>query len=170
MRPEKTSIITEIQEKINASPYILLTEYSGLRVGEFSELRTRLAQVNAEYRVIKNTLLRRALKDSKLPELENDLVGQTAVVLGQKDVSAAAKVLKNFKAEFQKPNIKVGILDKSFISNDQILALADLPAREVLLAKLLGLLTTPATQLARVINTPAAQLAQVIKAKSEKGA
>jgi len=170
MRPEKNTIISEIQQKVNASPFVLLTDYTGLRVPEFNELRNRLRGVNAEYRVVKNTLLKRALKDANLPEVDGDLSGQTAVVLGEKDVCAAAKVLKNFNSEFKKPVIKVGILDRAVIGNAQIIALADLPSREVLLAKILGVIAAPASQLARIINTPAAQVAQVLKAKSEKGA
>lgn len=169
MRPEKTSIISEIQSKVNASPFVLLTEYTGMRVDHLSELRKRLRATGAEYRVVKNTLLRRALKDASLPELDG-LNGQTAVVLGEKDVCAAAKVLKSFTAEFTKPTIKGGILDNALLDKNQILALADLPSREVLLAKILGLLQAPASQLVRLINTPASQVAQVIKANSEKAA
>lgn len=169
MRPEKNSIISEIQGKVNASPFVLLTEYGGMRVDHFNELRKRLQGVGSEYRVVKNTLLRRALKDAGLPELNGLLQGQTAVVLGEKDVSAAAKVLKTFSAEFTKPAIKAGILDNAVLQKDEIIALADLPSREVLLGKILGLLQAPASTLARLINTPAAQMAQVIKANSEKG-
>jgi len=169
MRIEKQSIVAEIQKKVNDSPFVLLTDYTGLRVDQFSELRNRLASVNTEYRVVKNTLLRRALIDSKMPDFEGHLTGQTAVVLGQKDICAAAKILKSFSAEFTRPKIKVGILDKALISNEQIMALADLPPREVLLGKILGLLSAPASQLVRLLNTPASQLAQVIKAKSEVG-
>jgi large subunit ribosomal protein L10 len=167
MRPEKTSIIDEIKGKVNASPFVLLTEYGGMRVDHFNELRKRLRATGAEYRVVKNNLLRRALKDAGLPELA-DLNGQTAVVLGEKDVCAAAKVLKTFTAEFTKPNIKSGILDNALLGKEQILALADLPPKEVLQAKLLGLLQAPASALARLLNTPASQLAQVLKANSEK--
>jgi large subunit ribosomal protein L10 len=91
------------------------------------------------------------------------------VVLGDSDVSAAAKVLKSFTAEFSKPKIKIGILDKAVLEVDQIMALADLPSKEVLQAKLLGLLLAPASTLVRLINTPASQVAQVLKAYSEKG-
>ncbi|PAW79275.1 MAG: 50S ribosomal protein L10 [Verrucomicrobia bacterium Tous-C9LFEB] len=167
MRPEKNSIITEIQSKVNASPFVLLTEYAGMRVDHLSELRKRLHGVGAEYRVVKNTLLRRALKDANLPEL-GGLQGQTAVVLGEKDVCAAAKVLKSFTAEFTKPVIKGGILDNALLDKAQILALADLPSREVLLAKILGTLLAPASQLVRLLNTPASQVAQVLKANAEK--
>ena len=84
-------------------------------------------------------------------------------------ISAVAKILKNFTAEFQKPKIKVGILDKAVLEVPEIMALADLPSKEVLQSKLLGLLQAPASTLVRLINTPASQVAQVLKAYSEKG-
>jgi large subunit ribosomal protein L10 len=168
MRIEKNSIVSEIQGKVDKSPFVLLTDYSGMRVDHFNELRNRLSAQKSEYRVVKNTLLKRALHELKLPEFDNDLSGQTAVVLGEKDISVVAKVLKTFAAEFSKPAIKLGILDKALITREQILELADLPSREVVLGRLLALINTPATQLARILNTPAAQIAQVIRAHSEK--
>ena len=169
MRPEKNLIISEIKSRVDKTPYVLLTDYTGMQVPQFNELRNRLSGANAELRVVKNTLLRRALKDSNLPDLESYLHGQSAVVMGETDVSAAAKILKNFAAEFQKPKLKVGILDKAVLDVPSILALADLPSKEVLQAKLLGLLLAPASTLVRLINTPASQVAQVLKAHSEKG-
>ena len=169
MRPEKNLIISEIKSRVDRTPYVLLTDYTGMQVGQFNELRNRLSGANAEYRVVKNTLLRRALADSNLPDLESFLHGQSAVVLGESDVSAAAKVLKSFAAEFQKPKLKIGILDKAVMNVEQILALADLPTKDVLQAKLLGLLLAPGSTLVRLINTPASQVAQVLKAYSEKG-
>jgi large subunit ribosomal protein L10 len=77
--------------------------------------------------------------------------------------------LKNFAAEFKKPQLKIGILDKTVVNVEQIMALADLPSKDVLQAKLLGLLLAPASTLVRLINTPASQVAQVLKAYSEKG-
>ena len=169
MRPEKNLIIDEIKLRVDKTPYVLLTDYTGMQVPQFNELRNRLSGAKAELRVVKNTLLRRALKDSNLPDLESYLHGQSAVVMGDEDVSAAAKVLKNFAAEFQKPKIKVGILDKAVLEPADIMALADLPSKEVLQAKLLGLLLAPASTLVRLINTPASQVAQVLKAYSDKG-
>jgi large subunit ribosomal protein L10 len=168
MRIEKGAIVDEIRKRVDASPFVLVTDYTGLKVDQFSELRNRLAGVGAEYRVVKNTLLRRALQEVKLPAIDTELTGQTAVVLGEKDVCSAAKVLKSFAAEFTKPTIKAGILDAAVLSKQEILDLAELPSRDVLLAKLLGLLSAPAGQLVRLLNTPASQLAQVLKAKSEK--
>ncbi|MCE0484938.1 MAG: 50S ribosomal protein L10 [Methylacidiphilales bacterium] len=169
MRPEKNTIISEIKTRVDKTPFVLLTDYTGMQVPQFNELRNRLGEAKAEFRVVKNTLLRRALKDSNLPDLESYLQGQSAVVLGDTDISAAAKVLKNFTAEFQKPKLKVGILDRAVLDAPQIMALADLPSKPVLQAKLLGLLLAPASTLVRLINTPASQVAQVLKAHSEKG-
>ena len=169
MRPEKNLIIDEIKARVDRTPYVLLTDYTGMPVEQFNELRNRLGRAHAEFRVVKNTLLRRALQNSNLPDLETYLHGQSAVVLGDNDVSAAAKVLKNFTSEFKKPKLKIGILDKSLLDVEQIMALADLPSKEVLQAKLLALLLAPASQLVRLINTPASQVAQVLKAYSEKG-
>ncbi len=169
MRPEKNLIISEIKSRVDKTPYVLITDYTGMQVPQFNELRNRLSGAKAELRVVKNTLLRRALKDSDLPDLETYLHGQSAVVMGDSDVSAAAKIIKNFTAEFKKPQLKVGILDKSVLDVAQIMALADLPSKEVLQGKLLGLLLAPASTLVRLINTPASQVAQVLKAYSEKG-
>ncbi len=169
MRPEKNLIINEIKSRVDKTPYVLLTDYTGMQVPQFNELRNRLSGANAELRVVKNTLLRRALKDSNLPDLESYLHGQSAVVMGEADISAAAKILKNFTAEFQKPKLKIGILDKAVLEVSEIMALADLPSKDVLQAKLLGLLLAPASTLVRLINTPASQVAQVLKAYSDKG-
>ena len=167
MRTEKQFIVDEIRTRINASPFVLVTDYTGLKVSQFTELRTRLRAANAECRVVKNTFLARVLKESGV-DLHETLKGQTAVITGEKDVCAAAKILKNYIAEFKLPLLKGGILDKAILNKDQVMALADLPPKEVLQAKLLGLLQTPASQLARILNTPAAQIAQVLKAHAEK--
>ena len=115
MRPEKNLIIDEIKTRVDRAPYVLLTDYTGMQVPQFNELRNRLSGANAEFRVVKNNLLRRALQGSNLPDLESYLHGQSAVVLGDTDVSAAAKVLKTFAAEFKKPVLKIGILDRAVL-------------------------------------------------------
>src|SRR5271163_4528262 len=137
MRPEKVTIVQDLLTKLNASPFLFIADYTGLRVDQFSELRVRLAGAGARCHVVKNTFLRRAAKDAGLPEL-GDLKGQTAIIVGDKDVAAAAKIVKTFVAEFQKPVMKIGVIDKAVVSSEQIKAIADLPSREVLLATLLG--------------------------------
>ena len=167
MRPEKSIIVEDLQAKLNASPFVFVTDYTGLRVEPFSALRGRLAEVGAECKVVKNTFLRRAMADAGLPDISADLKGQTAIVMGEKDVAAAAKVLKTFVNEQKKPEIKLGVIDNAVVNADQINAIADLPAREVLLAQLLGVLLAPASKLVRTLNEPAASLARVLKAKAE---
>ncbi|PTY02623.1 50S ribosomal protein L10 [Verrucomicrobia bacterium LW23] len=167
MRPEKNTIVDELKVKVTNSPFVLITDYTGLRVPGFNTLRDRLSEVKAEYRVVKNTLLRRAIIASGLPDAEEYLKGQTAVVIGDKDVAAAAKVLKTFAKEFQKPVIKGGVVGKDLLPADSILEIAELPSIEVVRGKLLGLINTPASQLVRLLNTPASQLARVIQAKAD---
>lgn len=166
MRPEKATIVEDIEAKLNHSPFLLVADYTGLKVDQFSELRNRLAGAGAECKVVKNTFLRRAAKQAGLPDM-GELKGQTAIIIGEKDVAAAAKILKSFTAEFQKPVVKVGVVDRLVVSSDQIKSIAELPSREVLLSKLLGTLQSPASTLVRLLNEPASALARVLKAKSE---
>ena len=168
MRPEKASIVEDLQTKLNQSPFLFVADYTGLKVDQFGELRNRLHGVGARCHVVKNTFLRRAAKEAGLPEM-GELKGQTAIIVGDKDVAAAAKVLKVFVAEFKKPVMRVGVIDRAVVSTEQIAAIAELPAREVLLAQLLGVLQSPAAKLVRLLNEPASALARVLKAHSEKG-
>lgn len=170
MRPEKATIVADVQAKLQNSPFLLIADYAGMQVKHFEELRTRLAAVGAECHVVKNSFIKRAIKELGLPELNGTLSGQTAMVTGEQDICAAAKVLKTFVAEFEKPPVKAGILDNAVLSAEQIKVLADLPSREALQAKLLGLLLAPATQLVRVLNEPGSSLARVLKAKAEAAA
>ena len=117
---------------------------------------------------MKNTVFTVAAKEAGIGELDGSLAGQLAVVTGKKDISAAAKALKNFASEFDKLKLKFGYLNNQRLEVVSIIALADLPSLDVLRAKLLGLFNAPATKLATLINTPATMLAQVIKAKAEK--
>jgi large subunit ribosomal protein L10 len=168
MRAEKQILTKEYVTRLNGSPYFIVVDYRGLKVTHLTELRKRLAQAGAEIHVVKNSIFQIAAKEAGVGELNGSLAGQIAVVTGQKDISAAAKALKNFSAEFDKPKFKFGYLNNQRLEVEAIKALADLPSLDVLRAKLLGLLNAPATKLVTLINTPATQLARVIKSKSEK--
>ena len=169
MRSEKQNISQEYVARLNASPFFIVVEYTGLKVGPITELRKRLVRAGAEMHVVKNSLFRLAAKEAGLGELNGALAGQLAVVTGQKDVSAAAKTVKTFQKEFEKPKIRFGYLNNQRLEAKDILSIADLPSLEVIRAKLVGLINTPATRLAQIIQTPAIQLARVLKAKAEKG-
>ena len=169
MHPDKATIVDHLQVRLNDASFMFVTDYTGLKVGQFSELRNRLWNAGATCSVVKNTFLRRAAASAGLPEL-GELKGQSAIIVGNRDVAAAAKVLKTFSAEFKKPSLKIGIVDKAVVSAEQIGAIADLPSRDVLLATLLGVLNAPASKLVRVLNEPASSLARLLKAKAEKDA
>jgi len=168
MRPEKADIVSDIAEKLNKSPFMLVADYQRMKVDQFSELRNRLAPAGAEVRVVKNSFLKRAMSSSGMPDVGDQLTGQTAIVLGQNDVAPVAKILKTFAAEFKIAALKIGVVDKAILSTKDVEALAELPSREVLLSQLLGLLLMPMTQLVRVLNEPASSLARLLNAKAQK--
>src|SRR5208282_1051671 len=159
MRVDKQHISNEYLIRLNASPYFIVVDYRGLKVGPLTELRKRLNKAGAELHVVKNSLFRLAVKESGVADLGATLTGQLAVVTGQRDVSSAAKVVKTFGAEFDKPKIRFGYLKNQRLESADIAALADLPSIEVLRSRLMGVVMAPATKLATVINTPATQLA-----------
>jgi large subunit ribosomal protein L10 len=168
MRAEKQILTREYLSRLNASPFFLVVNYQGLKVGPLTELRKRLNKTGAELHIVKNSIFRLAAKEAGLGDLGVALIGQLGVVTGQKDISAAAKVVKTFAAEFEKPKIKFGFLNSQRLEDREILALADLPSLEVLRGQLLGVFQAPATKLVRLLNTPASQLARVLQAKAEK--
>ena len=147
---------------------MLVTDYQQMNVGDFSELRNRLAQAGAEVHVVKNSFLKRAMADAGFPAVDEKLGGQTAVVTGEKDVAPVAKIMKSFAREFKKAALKIGLINRAIVSTAELETLADLPAREVMQAQLLGLLMSPATKLVRLLNEPASSLARLLKAKSQK--
>lgn len=170
MRAEKQFITTEYVARLNASPFFLVVDYTGLTVGQFTELRKRLRSGGSEVHVVKNSIFRVAAKEAGIADLTGSLAGQLAVVTGQRDVSVAAKVVKTFASEFEKPKVKFGYLKDKRMEAAELAQLADLPSIEVLRGKLLGVLQAPATKLAVLLNTPASQLARVLQARVEKGA
>jgi large subunit ribosomal protein L10 len=170
MRAEKQNLTKEYLIRLNASPFFIVVNYQGLKVGPITDLRKRLGKAGAEMHVVKNSIFRLAAKEAGVVDLNGSLAGQLAVITGKRDVSVAAKVVKTFNAEFDKLKIKFGYLNNNRLESSELIALADLPSLEVLRAKLLGLLQAPATKLAVLLNTPAAQLARVLQARADKGA
>lgn len=170
MRAEKQLIVEEVKGQVTASPYVLLTDYTGLTVAQFAELRKRLRSVHAECHVVKNTILRLATKAAGLPSPDGSLTGMTAMVIGRdkSDVSAAAKVIKQFAKEFEKSKFKLGLMGRQLLSADEVAAVADLPSLDALRSQLIGLLQTPATRIAVVLGAPASQIARVLKAHADK--
>jgi len=168
MRAEKKLITAEYVARLNASPFFIVVEYTGLNVLQFTEMRKRLHKAGAEVHVVKNSIFRVAAKEAGVGDLNGSVSGQLAVITGPKDISAAAKALKNFQAEFEKPRTRFGYLDSRRLEVNDIKALADLPSLDVLRSKLLCVLKAPATKLVTLLNTPASQLARVLQARVDK--
>ena len=170
MRAEKKTLTKEYLTRLNASPFFIVVNYKGLKVGQLTELRKRLNKAGAQVLIVKNSIFRIAAQKAGVGDLNGSLAGQIAVVTGQKDISVAAKVVKTFGAEFAKLKVKFGYLNNQRMADTDIMTLADLPSLEVLRSKFLGLLNAPATKLVVLLNTPATQLARVLQARTEKEA
>jgi large subunit ribosomal protein L10 len=171
MNPDKKIILDDLLARINSSPFLLVVDYGGLKVAKFQILRDQLAEAGAECHVTKNSYLKIAAKEVSFPEdFASGLGGQIAIVTGESDVCAAAKVIKTFSdGSGGKPESKLGVLDGNLLDAEQILGLAALPPKDVLLAKLLGVLQAPASQFVRTLNEPGASLARVLQAKADQG-
>jgi large subunit ribosomal protein L10 len=153
MRAEKKFLIDEVTGHLKKSDYVILTNFTKLTVADTAELRKRLSPEKAEFHVVKNSSFRVAAKAFGLPDVDDKtLVGQTAVVVGGKNPSGVAKVLKKFIEEKQKLEVKVGVLDKKVFSASDLSKLADLPSLDALRAQFLGLLTQNAAAFVRVLD------------------
>lgn len=146
----------------------MLVDYKNLTVKEVSELRNKCKQANCEYKVYKNTLVRKALNDLGFNQFDNDLNGPTAVAFGA-DETAAAKVMVAAAKDYdQKILLKSAFVDNGYVDKAGIKALAAIPAREELVAKMLGSLNSPATNLAGVLNNVVSALVRVLNAVATK--
>ena len=152
MNPDKKIIIDSLLDRVNASPYVIVIDYTGLTVKQFTELRNRLTTAGSRCIVAKNSYMRKALTEAGLPDIGESLVGQTAFITGDSEVVAAAKTLKNFEKEFKKPEMRVGLLGNAVLDADKLKAIADIPSREAVLSQLLGTILEPASMIARVIK------------------
>src|SRR5512142_244888 len=168
MRPEKQYLTKEYLTRLNASPFFIVVNYKGLKVGHLTELRKRLNKAGAQIHVVKNSIFRVAAKEAGVGDLNGNLSGQLAVVTGQKDISTAAKVVKTFGKELDKLKVHFGYLNNQRLEPAAIMTLADLPSMEVLRGQLLGVFSAPASKLVRLLNTPASQMARILKARQDK--
>lgn len=170
MKALKENIISDLVARLNASPFMIVADYTALTVAQFEELRTKLEAAGASAGVTKNSYAKRAADAIEFPEeIKGYLSGQTVLVTGESDVCAAAKALKDFHKANGKPELRAGVLDGKMLTPEELNALADLPPMEVLRAQLLGTLNQPASTLVRLLNEPASGLARVLKAKGEQG-
>lgn len=168
MRPEKNTMVEEVRQKVEGKVFVILADYQGLSVQQSSDLRARLRGADAQYTVVKNRLLNRVVQDSDLASLGDGLKGPTAVVSGDGDVVETAKILKAFIKETKKPVIKLGSFSGAILSADDIEKLASMPPRAELLARAVGTIAAPMTQLVGVMNQKVSSLLYVLQAVKDK--
>jgi len=161
-RQEKAATVGELQKQFQRATVALLASSQGLAVSKIQALRRAVKKAGGEYKVAKNTFVRRAIKDTSFGVLDELLTGPNGVVFGYDDPIAVTKVLVKFAEENDKLSIKGGALDAKLLARAEVEALAKLPSREVLLQQLLGLIQAPATQLLRTIQEPGARLARLL--------
>jgi large subunit ribosomal protein L10 len=167
-KEQKGAVVARLAENFGRASIALVSEYKGMTAGESDDMRRRIRAVRGEFRVAKNTLLRRALKDTQFSALEGQLGGPVGLIVSYADPVELAKTVTSFREFGDKFKLRGGVLEGKPLSAEEISALAALPPREVILAQLLGLLQAPATRLARLLNEPGSAMARVVDAIGKK--
>ena len=167
-REKKEELLVNYIDNIVRSKAIFLTDYRGLSVSGMEALRVKLREAGAGYSIVKNTLAIRALQSANLPVPEAMFKGPTAISFVYGEVPAIAKVLDEFARDSKILQIKGGVMEGSVLSPEQVVSLATMPPREVILAQLLGLIRQPGNRVAGVVNAAGSKLAATVKAYAEK--
>ena len=164
----KEAEVAEIQEKLQKSQSVMFLDYRGLTVSEVTELRNKMRAAGVEYKVIKNTMMRRAAREAGVEGPDEILEGPTAVAFGYEDPVAPAKILVDFIENAKKTQLKGGVLAGRAMSQAEIKDLASLPSKEQLLAKLMGSLNAPVTGLVMALSGIPRKLVYALNAIKEK--
>ncbi|GEQ99348.1 50S ribosomal protein L10 [Iodidimonas gelatinilytica] len=166
-RAQKKALVASMKDVFSAAPVVVVAHYKGLSVAEMSDLRVRLREVGADFKVTKNRLTKLALQGTPSEAISDLFTGPTAIGYSD-DPVAAPKVLAKFAKQNDKLVILGGVLDGSALDADGVKALAELPSLDELRGKLVGLLQTPASRIASVLQAPGGQVARVLAAHAEK--
>lgn len=166
-KEKKKEVLAIYEDWLKDSDAVFLTEYVGLSMPQFDELRAKIREVGGEFHVIKNSLGKLAFKSAGLDAPDEYFLDSTAIGLAYDDAPGVAKAIKDFGKEFEAIKFKGGFMDQEHMTADQINAMAELPPLPVVRSQLLSLFNTPATQIVRVLSEPGRSLAQVIKAHGD---
>jgi large subunit ribosomal protein L10 len=167
-KSEKEALIKQLNDKFSRAQAAIVAEFSKLDVETVTRLRKKFREGGVEYKVLKNTLAKRAAKGTSLEQVSGDFVGPTALALSYTDVVAPAKILTEFIKDLETIKVRSAVVQGKKIDANGVKALAKMPGLPELRAKLLGMLNQPAGKLVRTIAAPGSQLARVIKARSEQ--
>lgn len=165
---QKQGIVEDIKAKFENCQSAILIDYRGLTVEEVTDLRNKFREAGVEYRVLKNTMIRRAVDALGMEGLDSVLEGPTAVAFGMEDAVAPAKIISEFIKTTNKTEIKAGVLEGKAVDVAAVNALASLPSREVLVAKVLGSMNAPITGFVTALSGNIRNLLYVLNAIGEK--
>jgi len=169
--PQKAAVIQDTRDRITDVRGLYLADFSGMTVQSLSLLRKRCREQGVQFRVIKNTLLKRAFHERGIQELDPHLVGPTGLVYSAANEMAPAKILADFAKEFEKPRLKAAVVDGRLYDDKAIVRLAALPSREVLLSQLIGTFIAPMSTFLGAVNallaTPANMADSLSREKSK---
>jgi len=168
MRPEKVEQVNAMEAKLRDARGVCLADFSGMTVAVLSELRNRCRSQQIEFKVFKNTLTRRALREDLREPFDRYLRGPTALAISQTDEVAPARLLTDFAREFNSPRIKAGLVAGKLYDEASIKELATLPGKNVLLSRLVWGLKSPVQRLHTALSSPVRNLATVLKQVAEK--
>jgi large subunit ribosomal protein L10 len=167
---EKRKVVDDLKERISRARVMIISDYLGFSVKEVTDLRKKLRAEDSELKVIKNTLIERAVAESGYEELKEHLKGSTAVLLGYRDAVAPLKVLVKFIRDSDKGKIRAGVVENKVFGQSDLNAIAKLPSKEVLIAKVIGGLQAPIYGLVNVLQGPIRKLVYALNAiKDKKG-
>lgn len=166
--PEKEAMVEELNDKFNQAKSLVFTDYLGLDVEQMTELRAQLREEGVDYKVVKNTLAKIAARQAELDEITEYFTGPTAIAFGMEDVVSPAKVLVDFAKENEVLEIRAGFLNGEIIDQDKVKSLADIPGKEILLAKALAGMQAPLTGLVNVLQGNIRGLVQVLNQVKEQ--
>lgn len=167
-RDEKEQLVQVLHDELEKSQAVFVTDYMGLTVERITKLRREIKGVGGSYKVVKNTLLRRATQGTPAKGIEQFLVGPTAIAIAKTDAVAVAKALVNFAKDNEKFEIQAGMLGNRTITAADIQELSKMPPREVLLARMLSSMNAPVSNFVGVLSAIISQLVYVLKAIENK--
>lgn len=168
-RADKQKAVESLSEKLGSFSAVFAIDYRGIKVSEVTEFRTKIRETGGTYRVVKNTLTKRALEGSNLEALEGHLQGMTGLAFTDTDPVALAKAIHDFAKDVPAITFKGGVFDDKPVDETLFKALASLPSKEALQSQLLSVLQAPVRNLLGVLQAPARDLILVLKAKADKG-
>ena len=167
-RVAKAKVVSDLTKKFDESNFFILTHNNGLSVHEITSLRDKLREAGSTFKVVKNSLAKIAVNDTKVKDLSEYFKGPLAIVFSE-ELTSQPKIISDFTKDNENLSIVGGFMDGEIIDKEIISKLASLPSLDTLRAKIIGSLTSSASKIAGIVNKPGGQIAQVLSAKSQSG-